>query len=911
MARRYNDLFIGADKLNIEGREIKHIGLIKQFSTVNLNKISDTPLQLIGLDLETDPNSAELMLLGFWDGKKYSKYDKFDNVNFLSILFNWIKYCDKQGYSLAYWNRLDPFILFKQFLNLLTHEQRITSLLKFSKVGGEWDENDSKWIIHPVCEIKVGDYYFGILNAIRSSVQFYYRRENDNKIKKIWAYDIAQLYQNGLEKEATKRFKYYTKIDKSVHIVNWERYQNDKQFKDLVLKSNMLDARAVTDLGNEIQYDFHATFGYYPRNLISQGALARSAILATLHNLHNGDVKKIVDDINAIGIENYIDEWADKFGKELIKDLLCITFESYYGGLIETYGYGYAKKAYMADLVQAYPSEVKELWDLRGAKITNGKGIPPNINYSYCFIRGDVKIPLDVDFHSLTIKHPIHKETNIRAVGEFRTTYNIEERDYHISLCCTFDNEEWINIETLGVLSPLALVTNQLVELREKLRPLQKDYIAKSTSASVYGLTIEATDTYIEKEIVKTIDLSYNDTFYKDILKKFLKSINLTDIKTHLEKSVYNRWNNSESLVYADTLLNDLEKYGIYIHETHPIDIINEIDKLYRQKTKVKEYVKENIFDVVRDGYRGGEFLNPIFASYITARTRLKIAKASNSIKQKGGTPILVMTDSVFWEGSENMLPEDVYREIKTVGYFEKPNLINDLVCLGAGRYGYITEDGYQQAKRRGLNATEIHDPEGIIVGDFNWLNALKILERTKQEKIQIIVRVLISVGMVLHNKHITQLINGVSIETPISWKDIGRVVEVVREVDVIAGKAKRIYDDEIENVNLLASKIVVTSPIHITRGLFGKNNIEDHTLATLRELTMEKDFKTTKEKKRITNKKSVKNYHDENKSKITAFRKHNYHLLKEYGYDTKERVKMQGWSMEKIQQKLMEDGKL
>ena len=74
MARRLNDLFIGADKLNIEGRAIKHPALIKLFATINMNKISDDPLSLIGMDLETQADDGTLKLLGFWDGKDYYHY---------------------------------------------------------------------------------------------------------------------------------------------------------------------------------------------------------------------------------------------------------------------------------------------------------------------------------------------------------------------------------------------------------------------------------------------------------------------------------------------------------------------------------------------------------------------------------------------------------------------------------------------------------------------------------------------------------------------------------------------------------------------------------------------------------------------------------------------------------------------
>ena len=44
MARRTNELFIGRNFLNVDGRSIKHHALIKEFANVNVNKISDTKI---------------------------------------------------------------------------------------------------------------------------------------------------------------------------------------------------------------------------------------------------------------------------------------------------------------------------------------------------------------------------------------------------------------------------------------------------------------------------------------------------------------------------------------------------------------------------------------------------------------------------------------------------------------------------------------------------------------------------------------------------------------------------------------------------------------------------------------------------------------------------------------------------
>src|SRR5690606_21418063 len=105
---------------------------------------------------------------------------------------------------------------------------------------------------------------------------------------------------------------------------------------------------------------------------------------------HDGDREKIADDVKSIGIINYIDSWADTYGKDLVKDLLCLMFESYSGGQIESYAYGYSETAFTTDLTQAYPYHIQKLLDLRGARIETGKGKPPFKDDTYTLIRGDV-----------------------------------------------------------------------------------------------------------------------------------------------------------------------------------------------------------------------------------------------------------------------------------------------------------------------------------------------------------------------------------------------------------------------------------------------------------------------------------------------------------------------------------------
>lgn len=828
MARKTNELFIGEEYLNIEGRAIKHPALIKLYANLNINKISDKPIDLIGLDLETNHLTSELKLLGVYDGKQYQSYTD----NLLKVFLSHVIYCEKRSKAIAYWSKLDPQILFKQFLYLMEEKDIENSMEQFGKVSGEWDKKEGKWKLPPVCEVKIGRYHFGIRNAIRSSIQFFYYKSGDTFLHTVWAYDIKQLYENNLEKEAlgdldeltntypNARLKYYSKVEESAHLVDWERFKIDPEYHKLVLYSNELDSRAVHDLGYIIQEQFLEVFKKYPKTLISTGSLARSGIVANIYNklepLYPDETilnSKVNEEVKSISLITFKDKYLSQLGSEQFKDFYAMTFESYSGGYIESVRYGFAEECYTADITSAYPDTIKDLYDLRNSIITHGEGEPPHIKFSYCFIRGTVNIPMGTNYHPITIKHFLHKETNIRAVGEYVASYTIEERDYLLTLGATFKDEKWFNIETEGKLSPLAEACNDFYNLRMKLRAEENtaQYMAKIAMNSLYGILFEAVDTYE---------------------------------------------------------LNDLD-------------------------------------EIIRVGYRAGEFLNSVYASTITSRTRILLSKASNEIESRGGKVALLMTDSLFWTGTADMLPLNLWTEKKTIGYFEKPELIKNFISLGAGRYEF-SKLNYKTniwekltSKKRGLNAVDIHDPEGVLVKGFSWLKALQLMKHNKSESIAIKVKVLVTVGVVKSNPN------------KYSWRDLGLVADEIRNVEAIVGKNKRNYSDDLKNPSILIKQLVDTEPLVVGFGMNGIAEHHDQSLPKLRAMMMKLDVKTTKEKRDITVRRASKKYYESNNPEIKRIRKERYQMLREHGYSVQESRSMCKWAFERITETLQKEGKI
>ena len=585
-------------------------------------------------------------------------------------------------------------------------------------------------------------------------------------------YDIATLYLNDLKTEAS-RLSYYSKVDESAHKVDWIKFENDKHYREnIVLKSNYLDCRAVKDLAILSMDNFYKVFNWYPRTLISAGSLARAGIVATIKNKYPNDDEKFLDELNSIPLINYKDNWIHQIGENNYKDLLAIFNESYSGGYIESPAYGSFIEGFMADIASAYPSIAVNLWDLRGAILTKGKGTPPKIPNSYCFIRGDIIMPEDVDYHPITIKHDILKDTNIRAVGEFRASYTLEERDYCLSLGAKFEKEEWFNIKTSGKLSPLAEAVRFFLETRTKLIALKDsaEYTAKTCANSIYGILYEAIKTYL------------------------------------LEQE-----------------------------------------------------------DVIRSGYRAGEFNNSLYATIITSGVRILISKGANAIKKAGGQPSVIMTDSIFWKGTADMLPKELWREKKTLGYFEKPEKINNMICLGAGRYEYYISNGNKyKGKKRGLNITDLakgNNDDGIVVEQFNWRKFLEEAIKQDSTLVKVKVRVLVSVGLV-------------SNQSKYSWEQLGLIIDEEREVELIVGYSKRLIPDF--KIKDLKNGLIVSKPLLIS--------YQDSTYPKLRELMAKKKVLTIEGKIKENSKKSSKNYYKNNKKEIKEQRRNNYQKWRNKG---------------------------
>ena len=824
--RRINELFGGIENLTLEGRSIKHPLLIQYYANLNVNKTRDDIIPLIGVDIETNHKTGEMKLLGLYEGdiETYEGNYRYYTDNHFNHLVSNIKYAIKSRKNLAYWNSLDAFQILRLFiLQDYSDAKKFDALERYGKVSGEYDKKNNKWEVRPVIAVDMGHFIVGIKQVIRDSIQFFIQSKSSNAVSTGWGYNVASLFLNGLEKEADAnsggRFNWYSKVDEGAHLVDWNRFETDEHYrKEIVLKSNELDAKAALALGYEIQKDFKEAFRAFPVSLISQGSHARSAIVAQITNdLKDKKYSKEVIQakklrmLNSIPIVNHLDSWLEKYPEEVVKNLNIMFTETYSGGYIDAIRFGTAKEGWFADIASAYPAVIKELYDLTDSTLEYGSGEPPSIPNSYIFIRGTVDIPLGVDYHPITIKHFEYKDTNIRPTGIFKATYTKDERDFVKSIGGKFTNEEWTAVITKGEKSVLADVTMKLINLRTKL--LKEGKLAeggvKRTVNSIYGIEFEAVNIHEDIEGTPT-----------------------------------------------------------------------------------------------RVGYRAGEFWQPLYATIITSRTRIIMASACHEIAKVGGKPILLMTDSITWEGNKSDLPVDLkfswgasgIKKVKTLGYFEEPDEIKDIICFGSGRYGFKTfnkktNTWYYTNKKRGLNIIDIEDPEGVVVDSkFSWNNVMKLAHHNKTPTIKVKVRALITAPTVRvqHKKY--------------GIYDLGRIIEQTRDVDLV-GNTKRLYNPDIFDTEKLITGLVKTDSIHLGFDMYVKDGLVDGTLPLLREKTLQYKMVSKKIRKRIVTAKRQDRFYKENQSDIRKLRDLKYKLSRAGGHSSVEASKMRSWSVEKIKE--------
>jgi len=282
--------------------------------------------------------------------------------------------------------------------------------------------------------------------------------------------------------------------------------------------------------------------------------------------------------------------------------------------------------------------------------------------------------------------------------------------------------------------------------------------------------------------------------------------------------------------------------------------------------------------EIIKTGYRAGEFYNPINATIITALVRNLITETCLEIENNGGEVLLIMTDSIFWNGKIDNINKDKWKEQKTLGYFEKPIEVKKFMCLGAGRYEYyaMNKQGKfekYKGKTRGINITDLLSENGVIMNKFNWRSLVHKASILKTHILDVNTRILISPPIVLNYKKY-------------SVKDLGLVKTEKREIDILAGKSKRmmyLYEGWLDDIT---KKMIDTDPLYLFEGFKGVEGLLDFTLPHYRKLVMQNILIEKGVKLQMQRKEQNERYLKKNGDKKKEDTRSKYALLKKYGCD-------------------------
>jgi hypothetical protein len=170
-------------------------------------------------------------------------------------------------------------------------------------------------------------------------------------------------------------------------------------------------------------------------------------------------------------------------------------------------------------------------------------------------------------------------------------------------------------------------------------------------------------------------------------------------------------------------------------------------------------------------------------------------------------------------------------------------------------------------------------------------------MAKSGDKKLSLSSRVLVSVGMVLHR-------------SDYKIDDLGLIVEERRDVDPVVGRTKRNYDyAQLSNPKLLATTLLDTEPHIWARGMAGEYKLNDQTLPILRDKVMALEVITSAMRKKANNRKSSNTHYKLNSNKLNTDRRNHYQILLAYGYSPEQACYMRSWGIDKIEDKLREDG--
>ena len=418
------------------------------------------------IDIETVDN--EFFLLGYTLGGTHSYHIDNFYYHFHKFLIKSIQ--DKR--DVLTWTRYDNTHLLKLILSKAKPKDIANALMRIGKVT-------------PIYCYEYNGFKWDIVNIIRDSMIIKNTDRNGRSVQ-ITIYNLKNLFDTDLLSTA-KNYKldYYSKLDKTAHIIDPKKFKKDQAYHDMVIESNRLDNVILLDIADKMLEDFRAIAGNYPKTIFSNGSLARSYLL------------NVIDQIGARELN-----FKSLYGKiPSFKGLLDYSLRSYHGGKIESYILGFVPNAKVIDITSAYPYALTKLPKLTEQVILS-TDVTQLAHYYYAFIRCQIIIEDSTLIHPVIVENPINK-SNLSPWGTFETVITKIEYDYLIRKNVkikVFDYYAIVHEDCYPYQPMVQRLFEERLKYKKSNPSLSQMY--KIILNSLYGITMELTDQYKEKENV-------------------------------------------------------------------------------------------------------------------------------------------------------------------------------------------------------------------------------------------------------------------------------------------------------------------------------------------------------------------------------------------------------------------------
>lgn len=475
------------------------------------------------IDLETIDN--ELFMLGYIEMGIYQYTLKNFYQEFHELLIKSVQ--NKR--DILTWSRYDNTHLLKLILNNVLN---VNDVLK--RIGK----------LTPIYTYFYKGFTFSLVNIIKDSMIFKIT-DSKGRNRNVTIYNLKNLFTTDLETIARDYECFYSKMGTEYHIIDKKRFNDDLKYREGVIESNRLDNKVLIEIATKFINNFKSATGFNPKSIFTAGSIARSYLLA-----YNALEKKVDLQFNSI------------FKKKNRKQLLDYSMQSYHGGKIESYVLGSIKEGYIIDITSAYPFALSSLPKLTG-KVKYSKNLLGLKFYYYAFIKCNIVIENEMLIHPIIVKSPINK-SNISPYGYIKEVIITKiEYDYLISKGVDVDVIDYIGLESDDTVYPYKKLVNDLFNNRIMSPNKSMADMFKTILNSLYGITYELTDLFIENEFGEAEWLGFRaGDYFNPVIASYITAIirtYLSNVSNHIVEGggqVY--LNMTDSIIYNGDINMDI-----------------------------------------------------------------------------------------------------------------------------------------------------------------------------------------------------------------------------------------------------------------------------------------------------------------------------------------------------------------